>query len=55
MELTNPNAGAKKLPQIVLFGDSISEWSFLEEDRGTGWVLQQMYEDVAEVLNEGKS
>jgi lysophospholipase L1-like esterase len=45
----------KKLPQIVLFGDSLTEWSFEDHNRGFGWVLQQRYAGKAEVVNEGQS
>ena len=40
-------------PQIVLFGDSLTEWSFYEEDHGTGWYLQRWYEGKVNIVNEG--
>ncbi|KAF2744197.1 SGNH hydrolase [Sporormia fimetaria CBS 119925] len=43
----------KQLPQIVLFGASLTQWSFNEHDRGFGWVLTNKYEGKAEVVNEG--
>ena len=44
----------KKLPEIVLFGDSLTEWGFEEETRGWGLVLEQKYEGNANIVNEGK-
>ncbi|KAF2273545.1 SGNH hydrolase [Westerdykella ornata] len=43
------------LPEIVLLGDSLTEWSFFEHNRGFGWVLQEMYKGKARVVNEGKA
>ncbi|USP75974.1 hypothetical protein yc1106_03248 [Curvularia clavata] len=43
------------MPQFVLFGDSLTEWSFDEVDQGFGWFLQQKYRYKAAILNEGKA
>jgi lysophospholipase L1-like esterase len=43
----------KKLPQIVLFGDSLTEWAFDETTAGFGWVLEEKYHGKAEIVNEG--
>ncbi|KAF2121561.1 SGNH hydrolase-type esterase domain-containing protein [Lophiotrema nucula] len=43
----------KKLPEFVLFGDSLTEWGFEEETRGWGWVLEQEYDGKARIENEG--
>ena len=43
----------KKLPQIVLFGDSLTEWAFDETTAGFGWVLEKKYHGKAEIVNEG--
>ncbi|KAF2258512.1 SGNH hydrolase [Lojkania enalia] len=43
----------KKRPEIVLFGDSLTEWGFDEDTRGFGWALQQAYKDKAVIVNEG--
>ncbi|KAF2658739.1 SGNH hydrolase [Lophiostoma macrostomum CBS 122681] len=48
-------ASSKKLPQIVLFGDSLTQWSFNEETRGFGWVLEEKYKGKAEIVNEGQA
>ncbi|KAF2473915.1 SGNH hydrolase [Lindgomyces ingoldianus] len=42
-----------ELPEIVLFGDSLTQWGFDENTRGFGWVLENKYEGKAIVLNEG--
>lgn len=41
------------LPEIVLFGASMIEWSFKEKTHGLGWFLSNRYEGKAQVLNEG--
>lgn len=41
---------------IVLFGDSITEWSFGDDDEGTkgfGYQLERYYMGKAQVLNRG--
>jgi len=43
----------KRLPQIILFGDSLTEWSFDEATAGFGWVLENKYAGKAEIVNEG--
>lgn len=45
---------SKKLPQFVLFGDSLTEWSFEEETQGFGWYLKSWYEGKVEIINEGE-
>ncbi|KAF2739075.1 SGNH hydrolase [Polyplosphaeria fusca] len=45
----------KGLPQIVLFGDSLTEWSFDDYNRGFGWALENKYHGKAEIINEGYS
>jgi isoamyl acetate esterase len=42
-------------PQIILFGDSLTEWSFEEETCGFGWALQSYYAPRVEICNEGKA
>lgn len=44
----------KILPRIVLFGDSLTAWSFDENTQGFGWYLRSWYKDKAEIDNEGK-
>jgi hypothetical protein len=46
-------ADTKQLPEIVLFGASMTEWSFREKTQGLGWFLEKMYAGKARVLNEG--
>ncbi|ORY16741.1 SGNH hydrolase-type esterase domain-containing protein [Clohesyomyces aquaticus] len=41
------------LPEIVLFGDSLTEWGFDEYTRGFGWFFVEKYEGKAKVVNEG--
>jgi lysophospholipase L1-like esterase len=40
-------------PKIILFGDSLTEWGFDEDDAGFGWALQDYYSGKVDVLNEG--
>ncbi|KAF2188187.1 SGNH hydrolase [Zopfia rhizophila CBS 207.26] len=42
----------RQLPEIVLFGDSLTQWAFDELTGGFGWVLEQKYAGKAEVFNE---
>lgn len=43
-----------QLPPIVLFGDSLTQYSFFRDDgKGLGQQLAEMYDGVAEVRNEG--
>jgi hypothetical protein len=41
------------LPEIVLFGASMTEWSFREETQGLGWVLEKKYAGKTMVVNGG--
>lgn len=41
------------LPEFVLFGASMTEWSFDEKTHGLGWFLASKYEGKVLVLNEG--
>ena len=41
------------LPEFVLFGASMTEWSFDEKTEGLGWFLRQKYTGKVNVLNEG--
>ncbi|EAT83691.1 hypothetical protein SNOG_08523 [Parastagonospora nodorum SN15] len=36
-------ADTKQLPEIVLFGASMTQWSFREETQGLGWFLGKIY------------
>jgi lysophospholipase L1-like esterase len=47
-------ADQEKLPQIVLFGDSLTQWSFDDETEGFGWVLENKYAGKAKIVNEGE-
>jgi len=40
--------------QFILFGASMTEWSFEEETEGFGWFLDKVYRDKVAVVNEGK-
>jgi lysophospholipase L1-like esterase len=44
---------SKKPLQVVLFGDSLTEWAFEEENHGFGWYLQDWYKENVEIVNEG--
>lgn len=41
--------------EFVLFGDSLTEWSFSEETQGFGLFLRQQYQDKVRIVNEGRS
>jgi lysophospholipase L1-like esterase len=44
------------LPKIVLFGDSLTQYSFYgEDDEGLGQVMQKRFNGRFEIINEGKS
>jgi hypothetical protein len=43
----------KDVPEFVLFGASMTEWSFDEKTHGLGWFLASRYEGKVLVLNEG--
>jgi hypothetical protein len=47
------NRSRKQLPQFVLFGDSLTEWSFDSSTQGFGWYLTDSYKGKAEMVNEG--
>jgi hypothetical protein len=43
------------LPTIILFGDSLTEYSFdRQHGKGFGHVLAEHYKDKAEVTNDGE-
>jgi hypothetical protein len=42
-----------QLPEFVLFGASMTEWSFDAETQGPGWFLGARYEGKIRVVNEG--
>jgi len=49
-------SNTQSLPKIILFGDSLTEWSFYTEDsKGLGDVLTTRYADRATVENEGQA
>ncbi|KAH4895751.1 hypothetical protein HBI81_157330 [Parastagonospora nodorum] len=48
-----PNSN--RLPEIVLFGDSLTEWSFDDSTQGFGLHLEKMYAGKARILNEGQA
>ncbi|KAH9882092.1 hypothetical protein J1614_001264 [Plenodomus biglobosus] len=43
------------MPEIVLFGASMVQWSFKKETKGLGWFLEKTYKGKANVLNEGQA
>jgi lysophospholipase L1-like esterase len=43
------------MPEFILFGDSLTEWSFDEETEGFGQFLEKRYLGKARVVNEGKT
>jgi lysophospholipase L1-like esterase len=56
MDRSTPNSTstAAKLPTVVLFGDSLTAWSFgATHGKGFGDVLTREFAGRAEVLNEG--
>ena len=44
---------SEPLPEFVLFGDSLTEWSFREATQGFGLVLEKAYAGKATIVNEG--
>jgi hypothetical protein len=40
-------------PEFVLFGASMTEWSFDPLTQGFGWFLSKQYEAKVRVVNEG--
>jgi lysophospholipase L1-like esterase len=45
--------GTTKLPEFVLFGDSLTEWSFDESTQGFGLFLEKRYAGKAGIVNKG--
>ncbi|KAI0590442.1 GDSL-like Lipase/Acylhydrolase family protein [Pyrenophora tritici-repentis] len=43
------------LPEIVVFGASMAEWSFDRNTQGYGWLLENIYAGKARVANEGQA
>ncbi|KAF2129260.1 SGNH hydrolase [Dothidotthia symphoricarpi CBS 119687] len=43
------------LPEFVLFGDSLTEWSFDDKTQGFGLFLEQQYHGKAQIVNEGQA
>lgn len=43
----------KNYPRAYLFGDSLTDRGFHEQDCGFGWKIGQYYADRVEVVNEG--
>jgi hypothetical protein len=43
------------MPQFVLFGASLTEWSFSETTQGFGHFLQQKYQYKVAIVNEGRA
>jgi hypothetical protein len=41
------------IPEFVLFGDSLTEWSFDNSTRGFGLFLSEQYAGKAHIVNEG--
>jgi lysophospholipase L1-like esterase len=41
------------LPEIILFGDSLTAWSFELNTRGFGLALEEAYDGKATIVNEG--
>jgi hypothetical protein len=46
------SAGTRE-PEFVLFGASMTEWSFDPQTQGFGWFLSKQYEGKVRVVNEG--
>jgi hypothetical protein len=38
-------------PEFVLFGDSLTEWSFSEATQGFGLFFRQQYQDKINIVN----
>jgi hypothetical protein len=45
---------SKQLPSFVLFGDSLTEWSFEQSTNGFGLHLEKKYAGKVKIFNEGK-
>ena len=41
------------MPEFILFGDSLTEWSFSEDTQGFGRFLQERYRYKVGIVNEG--
>lgn len=48
-------ASNKTLPEFVLFGDSLTEWSFSEDTQGFGLFMEKQYTGKVNILNEGQA
>jgi hypothetical protein len=46
-------SSSKQVPEFVLFGASMTEWSFNPTTQGPGWFLETQYEGKVRVVNEG--
>jgi hypothetical protein len=44
-----------EMPEFVLFGDSLTQWSFSEETQGFGLFLSQQYHHKVRIVNEGNT
>jgi hypothetical protein len=44
----------KDFPRIFLFGDSLTDRAFFEQNCGFGWKLREYYANRIEVINEGR-
>lgn len=44
----------QSLPELVLLGASMIEWSFDEATEGLGWFLERKYQGKARIVNEGR-
>jgi hypothetical protein len=42
------------MPEFVLFGDSLTEWSFDEETAGFGHFLEDKYQGKVRMVNRGR-
>jgi hypothetical protein len=43
----------KRVPEFVLFGDSLTMWSFHEPTQGFGLHLEKQYAGKVRMVNEG--
>jgi hypothetical protein len=48
-----PMSAPKQLPEFVLFGDSLTEWSFRLSTQGFGLHLENQYVGEVRIVNEG--
>jgi hypothetical protein len=42
-----------RMPEFVLFGDSLTQWGFNESTEGFGLFLKKQYDGKARMVNEG--